>query len=125
MSSVPAVAQAMRRVLTDVAQQAAAETGLVKRRSKLTGPGFTQALVFGWQAGPDASLSSLTQLAATLGVEITPQALLQRFTPRAAECLRQVLASAVAEVIAAEPVAIPVLQRPSAYKLLFALDDDS
>ena len=111
MSSVPEVAQAMSRVLTDVAHQAALETGMVQRRSKLTGADFTQTLVFGWQADPDASLCSLTQMAATLGVQISPQGLFQRFTPRAAECLRRVLAAAVAEVISAEPVAIAVLQR--------------
>ena len=111
MSSVPEVAQAMRWVFTDVAQQAASETGLVKRRFKLTGPGFVQTLVFGWLADPDASLSSLTQMAATLGVQISPQALFQRFTLPGAECLRQVLAAAVGQVIAAAPVAIPVLQR--------------
>lgn len=114
MSSVPEVAQAMRRVLTEVARQAAADSGLVQRRSKLTGPGLVQTLVFGWLADPDASLSALTQMAATLGVAISPQALFQRFTPRAVECLRQVLEAAVAEVMAAEPVAVPVLQRFSA-----------
>ena len=114
MSSVPEVAQAMSEVLAAGAEQAAAATGLVQRRSKLSGSIFTQTLVFGWLADPDASLCSLTQMAATLGVEISSQALFQRFTPRAAECLRQVLAAAVVEVIAAEPVAVPVLQRFSA-----------
>ena len=111
MSSVPEVAQAMSEVLAAGAEQAAAATGLVQRRSKLSGSIFTQTLVFGWLADPDASLCSLTQMAATLGVEISSQALFQRFTPRAAECLRQVLAAAVVEVIAAEPVAVPILQR--------------
>ena len=114
MSSVPEVAQALHRVLTDVAQQAASETGLVRRRSKLTGPGFVQTLVFGWLADSDASLCALTQMAATLGTPISPQALFQRFTPRAADCLYQVLQGALRQVIAAEPVAIPVLQRFSA-----------
>ncbi len=111
MSSVPEVAQAMSWVLTAGAQQAAAATGLAPRRSRLTGPGFVQMLAFGWLADPDASLCSLTQLAATLGAPISSQARFQRFTPQAAEPLRQVLEAAVAEVIAAEPVAIPVLQR--------------
>ena len=111
MTSVPEVAQAMGAVLGAGADQAAAETGLVQRRSKLTGSVFTQTLVFGWLADPDASLCALTQTAATLGTPISPPALFQRFTPRAAECLGRVLAAAVAEVIAAEPVAVPVLQR--------------
>ena len=111
MTSVPEVAQAMGAVLGAGADQAGAETGLVQRRSKLTGSVFTQTLVFGWLADPDASLCALTQTAATLGTPISPPALFQRFTPRAAECLGRVLAAAVAEAIAAEPVAVPVLQR--------------
>ena len=64
----------MQHVLTDVAEQAAAQSGLVRRRSKLTGPRFVP-LVFGWLADPDASLSALTRMAATLGVFVSPQAL--------------------------------------------------
>jgi len=44
-------------------------------------------------------------------VEITPQGLDQRFTPEAAACLQQVLSAAVKEMIAAEPAAVPILQR--------------
>ena len=114
MNNIPAVAHAMQHVLTDVAEQAATESRLVRRRSKLTGPRFVQTLVFGWLADPDASLSALTRMAATLGVFVSPQALFQRFTPQAAECLRQVLHAAASRMIAANPVAIPVLRRFSA-----------
>ena len=82
MSSVPEVAQAMSWVLTAGAQQAAAATGLAPRRSRLTGPGFVQMLVFGWLADPDASLCSLTQMVATLGAPISSQARFKRFTPQ-------------------------------------------
>jgi hypothetical protein len=46
---------------------------------------FNQTLVFGFLANPQATLEELTQTAATLGVEISPQALDQRFT--AAACI--------------------------------------
>jgi hypothetical protein len=114
MSNIPQVSQTLHRVLTDVAEKAATTTGLVKRRSKLTGSVFTQTLVFGWLADPKASLSSLTQMAATLGVQLSPQALFQRFNPQAAGCLQQVLEGTLEEMIAAEPVAIPILKRFSA-----------
>ncbi len=52
----------------------------------------------------------MVQTAATLGVAITPQGLEQCCTEVAATCLQQVPA-AVQQVIAAEPVAIPLLQR--------------
>ena len=63
---------------------------------------------------PQATLEELAQTAAALGVSITPQALDQRFT--AAACLEQVLTAAISRVIAAEPVAIPLLARfPAVY----------
>jgi hypothetical protein len=44
-------------------------------------------------------------------VSITPQALDQRFTETATAYLKQVLHAALARVIAADPVAIPLLAR--------------
>ena len=114
MSTISQVSKAMKRVLTGVADDCAAATGLVRRRSKLTGAKFVQTLVFGWLEDPDASLSGLTRTAAALNVRISPQALFQRFTQQAAECLRRVLEAATREVIAADPVAVPVLRRFSA-----------
>ena len=67
--------------------------------------------MFGWLANPNASLEELTRTATSLGIDISPQALDQRFTYEASECLRQILDEAVGTLIAADPVAIPVLQR--------------
>lgn len=111
MATVPQVARAMQTVLTTVADAAARTTGFVQRASKLTGAVFSQTLVFGWLANPDATLEELTQTAATLGVAISPQGLDQRFTRQAADCLKQVLDAAVQTVITAQAMAVPVLQR--------------
>jgi DDE family transposase len=111
MASIPEVARAMEYVLTEVAEQAARATGFVQRRSKLTGAKFVQAVVLGWLREPAATLAQLAQSAASVGVAITPQGLEQRFTPQAAACLRTVLEVAVQQVVAAEPVALPLLQR--------------
>src|SRR5581483_11278088 len=111
MGKLTQVAESMQKVLSDVADKAGRETGFVKRESKLTGSLFSQTLVFGWLANPEASLEQLTQTAAALGVEISPQGLEQRFTKEAADCLKQVLEAAIKQAIAAEPVAIPILAR--------------
>ncbi len=111
MASVPEIAQAMENVLTTTAEAAARPSGFVQRESKLTGPVFAKTTVLGWLKKPDARLSDLTQVAAALGVNIKPQGLAQRFTPEAAAFLEQLLNTAVGEVIAGEPVAIPILQR--------------
>jgi len=110
-TTIPQVAQAMQTVLTSKADAAAQKTKFVQRESKLTGAKFTQTLTFGWLAKPEASLEELTQTAAALGVEISPQGLDYRFTKEAAHCLQQVLSAAVEQVLAADPVAIPLLQR--------------
>jgi hypothetical protein len=110
-TTIPQVAQAMQTVLTIQAGAAAKETKFVQRESKMTGAKFVQTLTFGWLANPQASLEELTQTAATLEVEISPQGLDYRFTKEAAHCLQQVLSAAVEQVLTADPVAIPLLQR--------------
>jgi DDE family transposase len=111
MTTIPQVALAMQAVLGPVATDAARRSGFVQRRSKLSGARFVQALVFGWLANPRASLEELCQMAALLGVSLRPQSLDERFTERAAACLEQVLTAAMTAVIAADPVAIPLLRR--------------
>ncbi len=111
MATIPQVAGVLQRVLGPVAERAARATGFVQRASKLTGARFVQTLVFGWLAPPQARLGQLAQTAATLGVALSPQALDGRFGVASAECLREVLEAAVRVVLAADPVAVPVLQR--------------
>lgn len=110
-ATIPQIATAMQRVLGPVADAAARATGCVQRASPLTGAHFVQTLVFGWLTRPAASLDRLRQTTARLGVTVTRQALDDRFTPQAAACLEQVLTAAVETVLAADPVAIPLLAR--------------
>jgi hypothetical protein len=111
MTSIPQMAKALRTVLTTTANRAARTTRCVHRRSKLSGAKFVQPLVFGWLANPEATYEELAQSAATLGVRISPQGLEHRFTEAAAQCVERVLRAAVQQVVAATPVAIPLLQR--------------
>jgi len=118
MTTVPQLARTLQTVFTSTADVAARTTGFVQRRSKLGGAAFVQALVFGWLANPHASIAALAQAAAVAGVVISPQGLDQRCGEAAAAFLEEVLSAAVQAVIAAEPVAIPLLQRFSAVVLL-------
>jgi hypothetical protein len=99
----------MQEILGPVAERAARATGFVQRQSKMSGARFVQALVFGWLARPQASLGQLRQAAG--GVAISAQGLDQRFSPAAADCLREVLDRATRAVIASTPAAVPLLQR--------------
>ncbi len=112
MSSIPEIARAMENVLSTTAEAIARPTGFVQRRSKLTGPVFAKTTVLGWLTKPDSRLSDLTQVAAAFGVKISPQGFDDRFTPQAAAFLEQLLDAAVGQVIAAEPVTIPMAASP-------------
>jgi len=109
--TVPHLADALQTVLTDDANEAARETGFVRRQRQLTGAVFVQTLVFGWLANPDAALEELADVAALLGANVSPQAIDQRLTPAAADCLAAVLDAAVGCLLAARPAAVPLLQR--------------
>jgi len=111
MTTIPQLVAVLQELLTSVADRIAGETGFVRRESKLGGAEFSQTLVFGWLANPEATLNELVQTAATLGVTITEQGLDQRFTAPAAECLRQILETAVGMVVSAPPPMMPILQR--------------
>ena len=110
-ASVHEVATALQVVFNRIADDAAHDSGFVQRQSKLTGDVFVRTLTFGWLHNPEATLQELAQTATDLGVPISPQGLEQRFGPRAAACLEQVLNAAVTRVLATHPVAIPLLQR--------------
>lgn len=118
MRNLSHLPHALQKLFTDVARQAGFSSGFVQRRSKLTAEVFVQCLTFGWLANPSASLQQLAQTASLCGADISPQALDQRFTSAAAACLKQVLETAVAQVITADPVALPVLRRFTSVELI-------
>jgi hypothetical protein len=114
MTTRPQVARAMREMLTTVADAAARTPRFVRRRSPLGGATFSQTVVFGLLRHPQASREELRHTAAALGMAITPQALDQRVTAAAAAGLKEGLRAALARVVAANPVAIPLLARVTA-----------
>ena len=122
MSSIPYVCAALQTVLTTVANTAARSTGFIQRQRQLTGAGFVQALVFGFLAKPTLSLDQLAQTAPAVGSPISAQGLDQRFTSQAATCLRAVLGAAVQQMVTANRVAIPLLQRFTGVYLLDRAD---
>lgn len=111
MTSISQVAQTMRTILTDVADESARATGFVKRESKIGGAEFAQMLTFGWLSNPAATLEELAQTSAALGVKISPQGLDQRFTASGAACLKNVLDEAVTKLMQGDKPNLSVLKR--------------
>src|SRR5437660_4416797 len=112
MSSVPQVAEAMQRVLTTHAKAIERETGFVERSTaQLDGPIFAQTTVMCWMDNPEASYSQLQHVASSLGVQVSNQAIEQRFGAPSAALMRGVLEEAVSQVISSEATAPEVLGR--------------
>ncbi len=105
------LATTLQTVFTTDADQAARDAGLIRRARQFTGATFVQTLVFGWLDDPHATHEDLAEVAADLGVDITPDALGRRLGPNACVCLQEVLRQALHHVIAAQPAAIPLLRR--------------
>ncbi len=113
MTMLPQISATMHTVLTTTTEATATTLQYAKRpdRAKFTPSTLVQTLVFGWSAAPAATVEQLAQMAARLGVDVSAQAIDQRFTPATATLLQQVLTASVQQVVTADPVAIPILHR--------------
>jgi hypothetical protein len=105
------LATTLQTVFTTDAEQAARDAGLIRRARQFTGATFVQTLVFGWLDNPQATHEDLAEVAADLGIDITPDALGRRLGSAACDCLQEVLRQALHHVIAAQPAALPLLRR--------------
>jgi Transposase DDE domain len=112
MSTLPHIEQAVQNILTTRAKELERETGFVQRSTaQLDGPAFAQTVVFGWMSLPEASYSQLRHVAASLGVQVSTQAVEQRFGKGSAELLKRLLAETVNVVITHEGQTQELLSR--------------
>lgn len=81
--------------LESCAREVGQASGFEQRRSKLGSPQFAQTLILSCIHQPEASLNQMVQWSSELGVNLTPQALDQRFTERAVDFLSGLLQQAV------------------------------
>src|SRR5688500_1224070 len=113
MTMLPHISGAMHTVLTTTTEAAATTLQYAKRpdRATFTLRTLVQPLLVGGLAEPNATVEYLAQMAGRLAVDVSPQAIDQRFTPATATLLQQVLTASIQHVVSADPVAIPLLQR--------------
>lgn len=116
------LAETLQYLMGEYSDQTARQTGFIQRQVKLSGAGFVQGLVFSWLQKPKASLGELSQSLASIAQGISPQALEQRFTPQAAELLLRVLDKAINQLVAAQPVALELLQR---FEAVYVVDSST
>jgi hypothetical protein len=102
------VATAMHRILPEVANEAAISSGWLQRERALTGASFVQTWVFACMDQPAVTTEALARMSGTVGTSVSGPGIVQRCTPAAVTMLQMVLEAAVAELISAEPVWLPL-----------------
>jgi hypothetical protein len=114
MSMVAQVVTAMKQVLGRDVERLAKTHGLIKRERKFCGQSLLRMLVLTFMKKPDAKFGDMALTAAQLGVHVSATAVEKRFTQPLVDFLRDVLSLALQQLVAAEPLAVPLLQRFSA-----------
>src|SRR5437773_262733 len=94
------VAPQLQTLFSSDADKAAKDAKFIRRRRKLSGPAFAQALVFAWLEKPNATVDELVTSLARSGVLLKPQSLEDRFSPQSAEFFRLLLSAALRKVVA-------------------------
>jgi hypothetical protein len=117
MSSIPQLVEAIKKVLQEEADQAGKRTGFIKRVRAFTGATFAQTMILGQMQPGEMSLSDLAQFAKYMKVNVSAQAIDKRFNETTVAFFERVLNAAFTQVVAADPVAIPLLARFSEVKV--------
>lgn len=111
-TSLAELGQILQELLINEAKRIGQESGFIQRQRKFTGASFAQALIFGWQANPKASLEDLCQSACHAGVKISPQGLQERLnSPQANEFLHRLLLRSLEYLVEGEACDSALLRR--------------
>jgi hypothetical protein len=99
----------LRTLFEEDAVELGKQAGLPERSMSLTQ--LAWLLVLGWWKQPAAGRSALARFAGSLGVSLSKQAPDSHSTPRTADWLLALLRRAVAYVVCAGAVSLPLLQQ--------------
>ena len=111
MAIVHEVAQAMQSLLNDIAEDVAKDVKVIKRRRKFSPSSLAQSFVLGFLEDPNASDEDLAQMAGVLGVQVTAQAVEQRFSTELVEFLEGIFRRALGTVLQSQQTLAPILDR--------------
>ncbi len=111
MSIVTQVTRLLQGLLEKSMDVLARETGCVKRERKFTGSTLLATLVLTVSRNPKPKPRDYQSTAAQLGVDVTENAIMQRFTPTLVKFLESVLKRVLSHVLTTAAPPIELLQR--------------
>jgi len=110
-NSVTQLGKAIQSVLQIHANRAGVSTGLIKRVREFTGATFAQTMILGQMQEGEIAMSDLASFARQVGVNVSAQAIDKRFNKKTATFFQELLNASFTQVVAADTVAISLLER--------------
>jgi DDE family transposase len=117
VSIIEQVAASLQSALGAALDAIGRQTGVIQRKRKFSGASLLKMVVLTVLKSPKALTDDFVATAAQLGVPVTPQAVEKRFTPELVGFLRAGLEHVLEQAVAAEPAAIPLLERFTAVEI--------
>ncbi|MFL5241705.1 MAG: IS4 family transposase [Gemmataceae bacterium] len=129
MGMVAKVDTALQGLFGDLAETTARECHLIKRNRKFSAVSLTKTFILGFLQCPKSSDEKLAQFALECGVDVTPQAIEQRYTPALADYLQKLFQKATQLIVGSSKALAAVLERFPSVTLLdsstIALPDEA
>lgn len=111
MSIIARVGAAIQQLLGQVSEATAETCGVIERKRKFTATTLLQTFVLGFLKNPKATDEELAQMAVQCGVEVTPQAIEQRHSPKLVRFLNEVFQEGAKMVVGSDRALAPILER--------------
>jgi hypothetical protein len=117
MRIIVQVASSLQTALGAALDQLGRRTGVIPRQRKFTGASLLKTMVLTLLKSPGAKTDAFVATAAQLGVTVTAKAVDDRFTDKLVDFLRAGLEHLLGHALAADPVAIPLLDQFTAVEI--------
>ena len=111
MEILTKVGNALQRLFGEIAETAAAESGVIQRTRIFTPLSLARTFVLGFLQDPKASDEKLAQIAVQCGAPVTPQAIDQRHTPKLVDFLEKMFRGGTQMVVGSNKALAPILER--------------
>jgi hypothetical protein len=122
------VGAALQDLFGKIAEDAGKTSGIIIRRRKFTEQSLARTFVLGFLRNREASDEDLAQIAVQCGVDVTPQAIEQRYSPKLVQFLKELFCRAAQVIVGSDKVLAPLLERFTTVTVLdsstIALPDD-
>jgi hypothetical protein len=111
MGIISRIGAALQELFGNIAEGAAKTSGVIVRKRKFDGMSLSRTFVLGYLQNPKASDEDLARIAVQCGVEVTPQAIDQRHSPKLVNFLQTLFREATKVVVGSDKALAPILER--------------